>query len=163
MSRLNIIRQTRFFLQINTAACSFMPASPNLLVQLSYYLPVDAKKCYKIQKKPTNSIKLNLLSCHLIPVIIKKIYTRSIFFCEFWAIHEFICYKLFGGSLKIFTRYCVTKFAKKILLISLKYSLESFTLTPYIFIKRYTWSINFEAINWKLSIFWTFSKINLAS
>ena len=41
--------------------------------------------------------------------------------------------------------------------------LESFPFTPYIFIKRYTWSTNFERIQWKLSIFCSYSEINLAS
>ena len=36
---------------------------------------------------------------------------------------------------------------KKKLPISLNYVLESFPFTPYIFIKRYTWSINFETIH----------------
>ena len=40
------------------------------------------------------------------------------------------------------TKYCVTKLEEK-KPISLKYGLESFPFTPYNFIKRYTWSINF--------------------
>ena len=43
------------------------------------------------------------------------------------------------------TEYCVTK-PKKKLPISLKYVLEDWSFTPYIFIKRFTWSINFETI-----------------
>ena len=44
------------------------------------------------------------------------------------------------------TKYCVTKSEKK-LPISLKYVPKSFPFTPYIFKKKYTWSINFETLH----------------
>ena len=50
------------------------------------------------------------------------------------------------------TKYCVTKSEEKKIPISQKDVLERFPFTPYIFIKRYTWSINFETIHRKLSI-----------
>ena len=97
---------------------------------------------------------------------LKKLCTVGLLFLwrivENWAIPEFILDKLFGGSLKMSTKYCVTK-SKKKLPISLKYVQESCPFTPYIFIKIYTWSISFETIYWKLSISWNYSKTNLAS
>ena len=127
--------------------------------------PCGCKKTLQNLKKIPNSIKLDPLSCPLIPVIFIKRYTRSIIFVTFhWKLSNSWIYswiKLVGDSLKMSTKYCATKSEK--LPISPKYVLESFPFTPYIFIKRYTWSINFETIHWKLSITWTYSKINLAS
>ena len=123
------------------------------------------KKRYKIRKKKLpNSIKLDPLSCPFIPLIFIIRYTRSIIFVTFrWKLSNCWIYlwKNFGDSLKMSTKYCVTK--SKRLPISPKYVLGSFPFTPYIFIKRYIWSINLETIHWKLSIFWTYSEINLAS
>ena len=152
-----------------------MLASPNLLVQLSYLKQYNnlfkkknelcdllwwwslqrgqlRKKRYKIRRKKTltNPIKLELLSCPLTPIIFTKRYTRSIIFGEVLSkIEKFL--NLFGGSLKMSTKYFVTKSENKKLPISLKYVLESFPFTPYIFIKRYTWSINFETIHWQVT------------
>ena len=105
------------------------------------------KKYYKIQKKLPNSIKLDLLSCTLIPLIVIKRYTRSIIFMTF-------CQKLSNSwktNLEVHWR-CLQIIAlqnqkKKKIPISLKYVLDSFPFTPYVFIKRYTWSINFEKIH----------------
>ena len=118
------------------------------------------------EKKLTNSIELDLLSCPLIPLffIKKKRYTRSIIFVTF-------CRKWSNSLIYLQTTFLevhwrclqnifLQKPKKKKLLISLKYVLESFPLSPYIYIKRYTWSINFETNKNKLSISWTYSEIN---
>ena len=118
------------------------------------------------KKKLTNFIKLDPLSCPLIPVIVIKRHTRSIIFVMFrW--------KLSNSWIYSWTHFfevhwiCLQNIAlqnpKKKLPISLKYVLKSYPFTPYIFIKRYTWSITLETIHQKLSISWTYFKINLAS
>ena len=108
------------------------------------------KNVTKTKKKIHNSIKLDPLSCPLIPIIFIKRYTRSIIFKTFVKKNEqflsLFVKKLFRGSLKMSTKYCVTN-PKKELPISLKYVLDSFPFTPYVFIKRYTWSIQFIE-NW---------------
>ena len=114
------------------------------------------KKRYKKKKKIPNSLKLDPLSCPLIPVIFIKRYTRSIIFPWIYSWKNFL--EIHWRCLQ----NIVLQKPKK-LPISLKYVLESFPFTPYIFIKRYTWSINFETIHWKLSISWTYSEIFLAS
>ena len=75
------------------------------------------KKRYKIRKKKLpNSIKLDPLSCPLIPVIFIKRYTRSIIFVTFhWKLSNSWIYlwkKLLGDSLKMSKKYCVTKSEK---------------------------------------------------
>ena len=109
------------------------------------------------------------LSCQLplTPVIFIKRYTRSIIFVVFrWKLSNSWIY-FWKNFLEIHWR-CLQNIVlqnprRKKLPISPKYVLESFPFTPYIFMKRYTWSINFETIHWKLSISWTYSEINLAS
>ena len=131
--------------------------------------PADAKKMLQKAKKKklTNSIKVDLYSCPLIPLIFIKRYTRSIIFVMF-------CQKLSNSWIYLWTHLlevhwrCLQNIAlqnpkNKKLPISLKYVLESCPFKPNIFINRYTWSIKFEKIRWKLSDYWTYSKINLAS
>ena len=46
------------------------------------------------------------------------------------------------------TKYCVTKSEKtNKQKDSLIYVLDSFPFTPFIFVKRYTWAIDFETIH----------------
>ena len=113
------------------------------------------------EKKLTNSIKLDLPKCPLLPLIFIQRYTRSINFSTFRK-------KLSNSSIYLWTNFlavhwrCLQNIAlqnPKKIPISLNYVLASFPFTPYIFIKGYTWSINFENINWKLSIFWTYFEI----
>ena len=130
--------------------------------------PWGCKKHNKIPpKKITNSIKIDLLSCPLLPIIFIKRYIGFIIFVTF-------CQNLSNSWNYFWTNFLevhwrclqnilLQNLKKKELPISLKYVLESFLLTPYVFIKRYTWSINFEKIHWKLSISWHYSEINLAS
>ena len=70
-----------------------------------------------IKKTLPNFVKLDPMSCHLIPVIFIKRYTRSIIFVMFrWKLSNSWIYlwkKLFGDSLKMSTKYCVTKSEKK--------------------------------------------------
>ena len=118
---------------------------------------------FEKKKKLPNSIKLDPLSCPLIPVIFIKRYTRSIIFVTFcWKLSNSWIYSWIN-FLEIHWR-CLQNIVlqnpkKKKLPISPNVVLESFPVTPYIFIKRYTWSINFEKIHWKLSISWTYSQI----
>ena len=109
----------------------------------------------KRKKNLTNSIKLDLPSCPLIPLIFIKRYTRCIIFVMFclklsnsWTYLWTTSWRFAEDIYKIL-RY---KILKKKLPISLKYILENFPFTPYIFIKKYIWSNNFEKIHWKLSI-----------
>ena len=106
----------------------------------------------RCKKKLTNSIILDLLSCPLIPIIFIKRYTRSIFFVMF-------CRKLSNSWIYLWTNFLevhwrclqnilLQNLKKKTFLISLKYVLVSFPLTPYIFLKRYIFSINFKTIHW---------------
>ena len=117
------------------------------------------------QKKLPNSIKLDPLSCPLIPVIYMKRYTRSVIFVTFrWKLSNFWIY-LWKNFLEIYWR-CLQNIVlqnpkKKKLPISPKYSPESFLFTRFIFMKRYTWSINFKTIHWQLIISWTYSEIDL--
>ena len=123
------------------------------------------KKTLQNPNKHTNSIKLDPLSCALIPALFIKRYTRSIFCDVLLKIEKFLnlfVNKLFWGSLKMSTKYCVTKSKKK---------------TPH-FSKIHTRELSFHTIqlyenihlvykfwdnNWKLSTSWTYLKINLAS
>ena len=109
------------------------------------------------KKKLPKSIKPDPLSCPLIPVIFINRYTRSIIFVTF-------CWKLSNSwiySWKTFWRFtedvykilCYKIRSKKKIPIPPKYVLESFPFTPCIFIKRYTWSSNFETIHF-LNVFW---------
>ena len=70
----------------------------------------------KKKKKIANSIKLDLPSCPLIPLIFIKRYTRSII-CDILSKNEqflnLFVNKLFGGSLKMYTKYCVTSHFSK--------------------------------------------------
>ena len=117
------------------------------------------------EKKLPNSIKLDPLSCPLIPVIFIKRYTRSIIFVTFcWKLSNSWIYS-WNFFLEIHWR-CLQNIVlqnPKKLPISPKYVLESFLFTPYIVIIKYTWSVNFETIHWKLSVSRTYSEINLAS
>ena len=118
------------------------------------------KNVTKSEKKITNSIKLDLPSCPLIPLIFIKRYTKSIIFVTFCikkklAIPVFICEQTF---------WWFTEDVYKILRYKIwKYVLENCPFTPNIFLKRYTWSIYFKTIHWKLNISWTYSEINLKS
>ena len=127
--------------------------------------PCRCKKTLQNPNKLPKSIKLDPLSCPLIPVIFIKRYTWFIIFVTFrWKLSNSWIY-LWKNFLEIHWR-CLQNIVlqnPKKLPISPKYVLESFPLTPYIFLKRYTWSINFETIHWKLSISQTYSEINLAS
>ena len=80
--------------------------------------PVDAKKHYNIRrKKLIHSIKLNLQNCPLnILIFIKRLH-YAYYFCDLLSkIEQFLnlfVNKIFGGSLKMPTKYCVTKSKKK--------------------------------------------------
>ena len=102
------------------------------------------KKLQNPKKKLTNSIQLYPLSCPLIPVIFMKRYTRFIIFVAFhWKSSNSWIY-FWTNFFEVHWR-CLQNIAlknlKKKLPISLKYVLESCPFTPYISIKRYTWSI----------------------
>ena len=190
MSRLDIKGQ-KVFVQINILTCSFIQASLKLQVQLSYFWtiiyfifkkkvnfgiffwwwslqrgqlnksPCGGKKTLKIRekKKLPNFIKLGP------PIIFIKIYTRFFLwhFVESWAIPEFICETTFWRFSEDVYKILCYKIQKKNPHFS-KICPRVFSFTPYIFIKKkYTWSINFETILWKLNISWTYSEINLAS
>ena len=127
--------------------------------------PCGWKKTLQNPKKIPNSIKLDPLSCPLIPVIFKKETLGLLFLLRFvknWEIPEFTSKQTFWRFNEDVYKILRYKISKKPT-ISQNCVLESFPFTPYIFIKRYTWSINFETLHWKLSISWTYSEINLAS
>ena len=106
------------------------------------------------EKNLSNSVKLDLPSCPFIPLIFIKRYARSIFWCfvQNWAIPDLLCGQTFWRFTEDVYKILRFKIWRKKLPISLKYVQESFSFTPYIFIKRYTWSNNFEKIHKKLSI-----------
>ena len=99
------------------------------------------------KKKLTNSIKLDPLSCSLIPVIYINRYTISLKIVQFLNVFE---NKLFGGSPKMSTKYCVTKSEGKNTLHFFKIcsSLREFSChNIHLYKKKYTWSINVETVH----------------
>ena len=71
--------------------------------------------------------------------------------------------KLFGGSLKMPTIYCVTKSEKNTPHFSKIWPRELSFHTIHLYKKKNTWYINIETIHCKLTISWTYSEINLAA
>ena len=144
-----------------------MKPAERLAKEITLWMQKKALQNPKKKQLP-NSRKIDPLSCPLIPVFFIKRYTRSIIFVTFrWKLSNSWIYlwkKIWRFTEDVYKILCYKiRKRKKKLSIFPKYVLESFLFTPYIFIKRYTWSINFKTIHWKLSIFWNYSEINLAS
>ena len=87
----------------------------------------------------------------------KLVLNQRIYFFIFFLVLWFLCWwSLQRGQLKKSPCRCTKvcyKIKRKILAISVKLDLQSFPLIPYIFIKRYTWSIKLETFFWKIEQF----------
>ena len=130
---------------------------------------MDAKKTLQNPKKKNSPIPKNLTHWVVLwyqySLKKNKKNTRPMFFVMFcWKLSNSWIYSWtnllrFTEDVYKMLRYKIRR--KKKLLISLNYVLERCPFAPYIFIKRYTWSINLETIQWKLSFSWTYFKIVL--
>ena len=135
------------------------------------YLKKSPCRCKKRLKRKTHHFCKTWLTefcLYIIHFYFEKKYTWSINLETFlWKIEQFLKLfgsKLFGGSLKISTKYCVTKSEEEQKLPNpLKHVLKS--LPPYIFFFKVTYFFNIilETFHWNLIHSWIYSEAIFAT